>query len=77
MGTKGVGASGANWLERRLELLERAIAEMEAHMERPYLDPLLNPDVPGCLEWAQAEVERIARSPDDTRSSPGQTSLAA
>jgi hypothetical protein len=57
----------ANWLERRLELLERAIAEMEAHLERPWLDPGLNPDVPGCLVWARSEVERIAPLVEDSR----------
>lgn len=55
-----MGAACADWLERRLELLERAIVEMEAHMERPWLDPSLNPDVPGCLDWARVEIERIA-----------------
>lgn len=55
-----MGASAGNWMERRLELLERAIAEMEAHLERPHLDPRLNPDVPGCLVWAKTEVARIA-----------------
>ena len=65
-----------DWLERRRELLERAIAEMQAHLERPCLDPQLNPDVAGCLAWAKAEVERLSAQPPQAASS-GDSSLAA
>ena len=54
-----MATGGSDWLQRRTELLKRAIVELEQHLERPHLDPGLNPDVKGSLDWARAELARI------------------
>lgn len=47
------------WLERREEILVRAIDEMESHEQHPFLDGALHPDVPASLTWARNELARV------------------
>ena len=52
-------ANDLPWMLRRLDILERAIAEMEAHVAAPFLDRELNPDVRASLLWARQERRRL------------------
>lgn len=47
------------WLKRRLQIIDRAIAEMEVHEVKPHLSEVLNPDIAGALEWARDEKVRV------------------
>ena len=62
---EGLWASEISWLRRRHELLRRAISELEQHVEKPYLDESMNPDVPGSLSWANTELARVRARLDE------------
>ena len=47
------------WLTRRLQLIDRAIRELEADQKSPHLDRRLNPDVADSLIWARRERSSI------------------
>jgi hypothetical protein len=54
-----VSVSELDWLERRAEIIRRAIDEMEYQDKQARLVKFSGYEMPGSVKWAQDELARI------------------